>query len=107
MKLPKTPGQFLDFVLKGERAWMVDIRQDGTPEFWLRTDEGKYATVTYEQDALWVNLYCDRRILYEFEFSRFREDWPRWSWSRQIGEKSWGKSEHHDLLRHLEQECGL
>jgi len=101
MRLPNTPGEFLDCILRGEREWTTDISSNGTPEFWLKTDDGKCSVVSFEHDALWVNLYHGN-FLYDFELSRLHDDWPQWSWSRQVGDKNWAKPEHLDLLRYLE-----
>jgi hypothetical protein len=99
--LPKTFNGLVRALGKSQ-GWDEAQRPDGVRELFIQSDRHKRAVITYEHEALWVNLYYDTNSLYDFEFSRLREDWPRWSWSRQINDKNWKEPAHMDLLRKLE-----
>lgn len=100
-RLPKTFNGMIRAIGESQ-DWAESQRTDGVHELFLQSDRYKRAVITYEHDALWVNLYYNGNSLYDFELSRLREDWPQWSWSRQINDKNWKEPAHMELLNRLE-----
>lgn len=62
---------------------------------WIDGFDPADAHVSYEDRKLWVNL---DRGEYFFELDRLHEDYPAWSWRKQIEGKTWARLAHFTLL---------
>lgn len=76
--------------------WRTTVRPDKVWCLWLDGADQRAACATHElacvtdeHGKLWVNLNRGR---YFFELTRLHEDYPRWSWRKQIAEKSWASA---------------
>jgi hypothetical protein len=103
--LPKTAAQFLKAIKPELSDWRMCIEpsepNDTNPSrtvFWLASDPSRRAIVAYEYNRLIVTI-DPARTNYWFELSRLHEhEANRWSWQKQLSEKTWCKPEHIELL---------
>ena len=103
-KFPATAAELLQCLeQQGQRdAWDVSTQpaeSDDTTStsrvvFTLKPATMASAYVAHEFGDVLVTLDAD----YWFALNRLHEDYPRWTWQKQVGEKSWCKAVHIQLL---------
>ncbi|ANB71933.1 hypothetical protein [Paraburkholderia phytofirmans] len=87
-------GQRDDWTVDVVPAEGDDIRNKTRVVFTLRDMTMADGYVAHEYDDLIVTLDGD----YWFGLDRLHEDYPRWTWQKQVGEKSWCTVDHLRLL---------
>jgi hypothetical protein len=102
---PKTKAAW-ERLIEGNPKWVKKVlpaeENDNAKTrtlYWLKSDPECKCYVSWEYRAIHVSFEKDG--YYFFKLPLLTDGYPTWSWSKQIGEKSWVQEEYFDLLEEL------
>ena len=102
MNIPITAAQFRKAITQSSARWVEfkaradeDDSQTQKTVFRLARDHEGHAHVEHAYGRL---IVCFDHIGYHFALDRLHENFPEWSWQKQIGSKTWCRPEHLELV---------